>query len=63
MNHAVGDAPGFRRVGVVVHAKGETVKIRAVEKLDATGRRDDILRRGNFRQCKGEEKKKPKFHN
>ena len=56
MNEAVGDAPRFHRVGVVSHAKGQAVEIRAVEEFDAVGRRDDILRGGNFCQRQREAK-------
>ena len=34
----------MHRVGMIIHAKGPAIKIPAVEKLDAIGRRDDFLR-------------------
>jgi hypothetical protein len=34
MNHAVGHAPGFQRIGMVLHAKSEAGKILAVEQGD-----------------------------
>jgi hypothetical protein len=37
MNDAVGDFPGFHRVGIVSHAKGEAVEVGAVEKLFDAG--------------------------
>jgi hypothetical protein len=33
----------MHRVGALPRAKGEAVEIRAIEKLDGVGRRDDIL--------------------
>ena len=55
MNEAVGDGPGHQWVGMIIHAKGPTIKIPAVEKLDAMSRRDHFLR-GAFCQRENEAK-------